>query len=238
MKGGLRADEFTPIPPPTSEYTAPRIPPAPQSLSQSAPRCTLPPVKPPPPKSHPQSLDELMLIAADFADFTLRHYPQILPTIILATRQGTRIFSPGAVNGEEAKDSFAETCQWLCLACEATAVVLILESWMKLAPKDGPLDLTERPSEAIDRVEVVFLSGEAIGVHRARIMKIIRTDAGGFFGLTELEQIAGADFQGRFAQVMPSAPPTPQIVAVAKALLGAKGMKETKAPPPRENRRW
>ncbi|GDY21364.1 hypothetical protein LBMAG56_27110 [Verrucomicrobiota bacterium] len=179
-----------------------------------------------------------MLIAADFAEVTLRNYPQILPTIILATREGTRMFSPGAVNGEEAKDSFAATCQWLCIACEATAVVLVLESWLKPAPKDGPVDLTERPSEAIDRVEVVFLSGEAIGVHRAQILKIIRTDAGGFFGLTEIEKIDGGDFQGRFAKVMPATPPTPQIVAVAKALLGAKGMKEAKVPSPREKRRW
>ncbi|GDY23692.1 hypothetical protein LBMAG56_50390 [Verrucomicrobiota bacterium] len=69
---------------------------------------------------------------------------------------------------------------------QVPAAVLILESWMKFATPEQPLDPNECPSEALDRVEVVFRAGEAIGVHRPRILKIIRTDAGGFFGLTEI----------------------------------------------------
>ena len=71
-----------------------------------------------------------------------------------------------------------------------------------------------------------FLAGEAIGVYRPRILKIIRTDAGGFFGLTEIEDVPANSFQGRFAELMPPVRPDQKMVAVARALLASKGVDE------------
>jgi hypothetical protein len=43
------------------------------------------------------------------------------------------------------------------------------------------LDMTEPPSEAFDRREVVVLTGETVGHGEQRLLPIIHTDAGGFF---------------------------------------------------------
>ncbi len=182
-------------------------------------------MKPRPP-ANPQTLDELLLMAADFAEFTLRRGGQVPPTLIVATQKRPLIFTPDSFRDDRGKDEFAETCRWICIAHEATAAVLILESWMKFATPEQPLDMNERPSEALDRVEVVFLAGEAIGVHRPRILKIIRTDVGGFFGLTEIDDVPANSFEGRFAELMPPVKPDSKMVAVARALLGAKGVDE------------
>lgn len=53
-------------------------------------------------------------------------------------------------------------------------------------------------------------------------------DAGGFFGLTELEGLPLADFQGRFAEFMPTKPPTPEVIEVARVMLVMKGLNEQK----------
>ena len=50
----------------------------------------------------------------------------------------------------------------VCIAHSAKACVLTLESWMKTATPGEKLDMTEPPSEAFDRREVVVLLGEAI----------------------------------------------------------------------------
>jgi hypothetical protein len=56
---------------------------------------------------------------------------------------------------------------------------------MKMAKPGATLDMTEPPSEAFDRREVVVLTGETVGHSEQRLPPIIRTDAGGFFGLGE-----------------------------------------------------
>lgn len=64
---------------------------------------------------------------------------------------------------ERAKDHFANSAALICIAHDASAVVVILEAWIKVAAPGDTLDLTERPSEALDRREVVVLSGKALG---------------------------------------------------------------------------
>ena len=78
------------------------------------------------------------------------------------------------------------------------------------------------------RQEVVMLMGEAIGGQRTRILKVVRTDAGGFFGLTELEGLPVDKFQGRFVQLMPTKTPPISLTHVAKAMLTVKGLNEQK----------
>ena len=55
------------------------------------------------------------------------------------------------------------------------------------------------------------------------VLRIVRTDAGGFFGLTEFEGLPAAEFQGRFSQILPPKRPTPKMVKVTKAVLTVMG---------------
>ena len=54
-----------------------------------------------------------------------------------------------------------------------------------MAKPGEALDMTEPPSEAFDRREVVMLTGETAQHCKQMLLPIIRTDAGGFFGFGE-----------------------------------------------------
>ena len=181
-----------------------------------------------PPPNNPQNLDELMVMATDFAGFSLRSGRQIPPTLLAVTKKGPLFFTPESLQDDRSKDAFADMSRLICIAYEVPAAVLILESWLKMAAEGEALDPNERPSEAMDRHEVVMLMGEAPGSTRRKIFKIVRTDAGGFFGLTEWEGLPLDQFQGRFVELLPPKKPTADIVEVAKAMLGMKGVNEQK----------
>ena len=167
-----------------------------------------------------------MLMALDYAEFALRRDRQIPPTLIAVTKRGPLYFTPDSLADDRAKDDFANMARLLCIAYEVPAAVLILESWMKMAAKGEPLDMNELPSESMDRQEVVMLMGEAIGAQQRKMLKIVRTDAGGFFGLSDVEGMPLDQFQGRFAELLPSKRPTADMVEVAKAMLAVKGLNE------------
>ena len=122
-------------------------------------------MKRPPPNS-PQNLDELMVMAADFAGFSLRSGRQIPPTLLAVTKKGPLFFTPESLQDDRSKDAFADMSRLICIAYEVPAAVLILESWLKMAAEGEALDPNERPSEAMDRHEVVMLMGEAPGSTR------------------------------------------------------------------------
>ena len=67
-------------------------------------------VKPRPP-SNPQNLDELMLMAEDFAGFSLRSGRQIPPTLLAVTKKGPLFFTPASLQDDRAKDDFANTAR-------------------------------------------------------------------------------------------------------------------------------
>jgi hypothetical protein len=86
--------------------------------------------------------------------------------------------------------------------------------------------MTESPSEAFDRQEIVLLLGEMVGSSEPRVLPIIRTDAGGFFGFGERDSSLLHKFQGRFAQMLPPKRPTAKGREAARALLAAMGITE------------
>ena len=51
----------------------------------------------------------------------------------------------------------------MCIAHDATVCVMAMEAWMKTATQGEKFDMTEPPSEAFDRQEVVVLMGEPEG---------------------------------------------------------------------------
>jgi hypothetical protein len=74
---------------------------------------------------------------------------------------------------------------------------------MKIAKPGETLDMTESPSEAFDRREVVVLTGETARHCKQMLLPVIRTDAGGFFGFGEHDGPKLDNFEGRFAQLLP-----------------------------------
>jgi hypothetical protein len=175
----------------------------------------------------PQALDELLAHAENYANYAMRKVGRLPPTLFAATPNGLLTLMPESLADTGAKDDFANTARLMCLAHAATAAVLALESWATFAAPDEPLDTDTPPSEALDRREVIVLMGEAPGVQKQKLLAIIRTDAGGFFGLNDLEMPALDSIKGRFAQLLPTHPPSAKDRALAKAWLesrsGARG---------------
>jgi|ERR1017187_4922428 hypothetical protein len=176
--------------------------------------------KPPP----PQSLDDLLARAEDFALFTMRTRGTVPPALLAHSPGSSLCFMPSPLADERAKDNFANTARLICAAYGATAAVMILEAWMKLAAPDGSLDLSVPPSESLHRKEVVMLTGESRVGFKQKILPIIRTGAGGFFGFGEFEGPDATSFQGRFAQILPPKPPSPEMRTKARTLLAAMGV--------------
>ncbi|MEO6246687.1 MAG: hypothetical protein ABIQ12_14775 [Opitutaceae bacterium] len=172
----------------------------------------------------PQSLDDLLARAEDFALFSMRAQGKVHPTLLAVGPGGPLFFVPSSLKDERAKDNFAQVARLICIAHAATAAVMILEAWMKVASPDGTLDLTVPPSQSLHRKEVVMLTGESRTGCRQKILPIIRTGAGGFFGFGEFEGPEATSFSGRFAQILPPTPPTPADQARVGLLLTAMGV--------------
>jgi hypothetical protein len=86
--------------------------------------------------------------------------------------------------------------------------------------------VSEPASEAFDRREVVVLTGETAEHGEQRLLPIIRTDAGGFFGFGEHDGTKLDNFEGRFAQMLPPKRPTAEARDLARAMLAAMGISE------------
>src|SRR5260221_519237 len=138
----------------------------------------------------------------------MRNIGHVPPALLAESPTGLIHFVPTNLKDERAKDHFANTARLICVGYEATAAVLVLEAWMKLATPGETLDMSEPPSEAFDRREVVVLTGETVEHGKQKLPPIIRTDAGGFFGFGEHDGPTLDNFEGRFAHMLPPKPPT------------------------------
>jgi len=172
----------------------------------------------------PQTLDDLLAQAEDFAQFSMRTRGKVPPTLFAHGPAGPLFFIPSSMPDDRAKDSFANTARLICVAHAATAAVLILEAWMTLAATGRPLDLSVPPSKSPHRLEVVILTAETGKTTRQKILPIIRTVAGGFRAFGEFAAPAGTTYEGRFAQILPPKPSTPAMQAKASALLALTGI--------------
>lgn len=176
------------------------------------------------PGQTPSTLDDLLAQAEDFALFSMRQAGRVPPTVMAVSPKGLMVYLPQSMGDDRAKNNFANTARLICIAHDVTAVVLILESWMKMAAPGETLDPDEAPSEAIDRREVVVLAGEARGAKRQKFLPIIRTDAGGFFGFGESDMPECKNFEGRFAEILPPQASPPALKTQAGLLLAAMGI--------------
>ena len=172
-----------------------------------------------------KTLDDLLAQAADYAEFCMRNSGRMPPTLFLIGTDAPLMFIPENLTDANEKDDFATTARLMCIAHVATACVMALEAWMKVAKPDEKLDMTEMPSEAFDRQEAVVLMGEDRTGQKQKFLPIIRSGNGKFFGFNETEFPGMDNLSGRFAQILPPKAPDAQAQLLAKAMLQVKGAK-------------
>ena len=177
-------------------------------------------------KAKPESLDDLLQVAERYAEYCLRYTGRVAGTLLLQGSDGPSMFVPNRLDTIEAKNQFASQARQMAIAHGATAAVMVLEAWAVHAAPGVPLHPTLPPSESPQRQEIVALLGEANGVQRAVMLPIERHVAGGFshFGPPQVQ--AADQAVGRFAQILPETPPTPEEQARAQAQLRAQGMRQ------------
>ena len=172
-----------------------------------------------------KTLDDLLAQAEHYANYSMRNMGRVPPTLFLIGADGPVLFIPESMADDRAKDDFATTARLMCIAHAASACVMTLEAWAKFATPGEKLDLTEPPSEAFDRREVVVLMGEAREGQKQKFLPIIRSDNGKFFGFGESDVPDMNELKGRFAQLLPTKEPDDGLRQVAKAMLKVKGVK-------------
>ena len=172
-----------------------------------------------------KTLDDLLAQAEHYANYSMRNIGRVPPTLFLIGADGPVIFIPENLADERAKDDFATTARLMCIAHAASACVMTLEAWAKFATPGEKLDMTEAPSEAFDRRELVVLMGESRNGQKQKLLPIIRSDNGKFFGFGESDVPDMDEMKGRFAQLLPTKVPDDGLRQVAKAMLKVKGVK-------------
>lgn len=172
----------------------------------------------------PTDLDTLATYAEGYAEFAMKNIGRVPPTMLAISPEGLLHFIPESLEDERAKNDFANIGRLICAAYGATNMVMILESWMTMAKPGQTLDTETPPSEAFDREEVVVVMGETIGRQTQRLLPILRTDAGGFFGFGEFDAMKLDGIEGRFAGMLPPGKVTPETRAITRALLAAMGV--------------
>lgn len=75
--------------------------------------------------------------------------------MLASAAQGMIYFCPESLGDDAAKDDFATKVRLITASHGATAVVLILESWITKAKPGEKLDTLTPPSESYDREDAV-----------------------------------------------------------------------------------
>lgn len=149
--------------------------------------------------------------------------------MMATTEQGLMLFSPDKLTDTGSKDDFANTVRLIAASYGATAVVLILESWVTRAKQGEHLDTSTPPSESLEREEMVVLIGQGQGgAHRTLMLPIVRLDNGKFWNLGDAQEVGADGFQGRFAGLLPPKPVDEKTRAMGCVLLEAMGVKVEK----------
>ena len=175
-----------------------------------------------------ETLDDLLAQAEHYANFCMRNSGKMAPTLFMIGADGPLMFVPASLADETEKDAFATTARLMCIAHAATVAVMVLEAWMKTASLGEKMDMTEPPSEAFDRQEVIVLMGEAPGSQKQKSLPIIRSGNGKFFGFGDSNVPVMDNMGGRFAQILPPNVATAEHRALAKAMRKVKGVNVAK----------
>ena len=170
-------------------------------------------------------LHDLIAEATRYAQFAMRKSGSLAPMMMAATEEGLMLFTPDKLMDTGAKDDFANKVRLITASYGASAVVLILESWVTRAKKGEPLDITTPPSESYDREEVVVLIGQAPQGNITHLLPIHRLGNGKFWNLGDAQEMAADSFEGRFAGMLPPRPVDERTRQMGRVLLEAMGVK-------------
>jgi hypothetical protein len=170
-------------------------------------------------------LQSLIAEATRYARFTMKKSGFLVPIMMASTDKGIILFSPDKMSDTGAKDDFANKVRLITASYGASAVVLILESWITKAKADEPLDTLTPPSESYDREEVVVLIGQAAQGNITHLLPIHRLGNGKFWNLGDAEDMPADSFEGRFAGLLPLKPSDDKTRQMGKMLLEAMGVK-------------
>lgn len=114
---------------------------------------------------------------------------------------------PQQLSSQQDKDVFATMIRMTGVAIDATWVMIILESWMRVANKEEAeayKNSTKRVSEYADKKEVVFVSIETKkGTFTG--FADIKTDSAGkkSFDMPSFEQASKGSIEGTFSNLLP-----------------------------------
>jgi hypothetical protein len=171
------------------------------------------------------SLQPLIAEATRYARFTMKKSGFLAPVMMASTDQGIILFSPDSLSDTGAKDDFANKIRLITASYGASAVVLILESWITKAKVGEKLDTETPPSESYDREEVVVLIGQAPLGNITHLLPIHRLGNGKFWNLGDAEEMPADTFEGRFASLLPLKPIDEKTRQKGRMLLEAMGVK-------------
>lgn len=173
-------------------------------------------------------LKSLIAEATRYARFTMKQSGFLIPIMMASTDKGIILFSPDKMSDTGAKDDFANKVRLITASYGASAVVLIVESWITKAKADEPLDTLTPPSESYDREEVVVLIGQAPQGNITHLLPIHRLGNGKFWNLGDAEDMPADSFEGRFSGMLPPKPVDEKTRHMGRMLLDAMGVKITR----------
>ena len=171
------------------------------------------------------TLQPLIAEATRYARFTMKTSGCLAPIMMAATGQGIILFSPDKMSDTGAKDDFANKVRLITGSYGASAVVLILESWITKARPGEKLDTETPPSESYEREEVVVLIGQAPQGNITHLLPIHRLGNGKFWNLGDAEDMPADSFSGRFAGLLPPKPSDEKTRQMGRMLLESMGVK-------------
>jgi hypothetical protein len=171
------------------------------------------------------ALEPLIAEATRYARFTMKRSGFLVPIMMASTEQGIILFSPDSMSDTGAKDDFANKVRLITGSYGASAVVLILESWITRAKVGEKLDTETPPSESYDREEGVVLIGQAPEGTITHLLPIHRLGNGKFWNLGDAEEMPADTFEGRFASLLPPKPADEKTRQMGRVLLEAMGVK-------------
>ena len=174
--------------------------------------------------SEPERLEALASQATDYALHMMKTTGSVPPTVIADTDEGFVFCMPTTLTDTAAKDRFADVAKLFAVAYRARAMVMILESWVRLPDVSGHLDPSIRPSEASDRKEMVALLLEDLAGSATCLLPIMRDEQGAFAGLGNGAPLNFDEAEGRFSKLMPRHKPSAVDADKAKHALFVLGM--------------
>ena len=167
----------------------------------------------------------LKSLITEAARLTMKQSGFLVPIMLASTDKGIILFCPDEMSDTGDKDDFANMVRLVTGSYAASAVVLILESWITKAKVGEPLDTVTPPSESYDREEVVVLIGQSPQGNITHLLPSHRLDNGKVWNLGDAEDMPADSFEGRFAGLLPPKPADEKTRQRGKVLLEAMGVK-------------